>query len=50
MRQVSYGRIRLSGGQKKVTFKNEGQETGLICMKGACEVLAGDESFTLKPR
>jgi 5-deoxy-glucuronate isomerase len=47
MRQVSYGRIRLSGDQKKVTFKNEGQETGLICMKGVCEVLVGDESFTV---
>jgi 5-deoxy-glucuronate isomerase len=47
MRQVSYGRIRLSGDQKKVKFKNEGQETGLICISGACEVLVGDNSFTL---
>jgi 5-deoxy-glucuronate isomerase len=47
MRQVSYGRIRLSGDQKKVKFKNEGQETGLICISGACEISVGDNSFTL---
>jgi 5-deoxy-glucuronate isomerase len=27
MREVSYGRIRLDGDQKKVSFANEGQET-----------------------
>jgi 5-deoxy-glucuronate isomerase len=47
MRQVTYGRIRLSGAEKKVSFANEGQETGLICLTGACEVLAGGERFTL---
>lgn len=47
MRQASYGRIRLSGDQKKVKFRNEGQETGLICINGACEILVGDKSFTL---
>jgi 5-deoxy-glucuronate isomerase len=47
MRQVSYGRIRLSSDQKKVKFRNEGQETGLICIDGACQVLVGDNSFTL---
>src|SRR5580704_4691763 len=47
MRHGSYGRIRLSGDQNKVSFENEGQETGLICLSGACEVLVGDKSFIL---
>lgn len=47
MRQVSYGRIRLHGDLKNVRFENQGQETGLICIKGACEVLTGGQSFTL---
>jgi len=49
MRRVSYGRIRLSGDQKKVSFVNEGQETGLICMKGTCDVLVGGRCFPLTP-
>ena len=48
MRQVSYGRIRLNGYQKKVSFANKGQETGLICMSGTCEVFAGGQSFILR--
>ncbi len=47
MRRVSYGRIRLSNDLKAVNFENEGQETGLICLKGECEVLAGDKRFLL---
>src|SRR5260370_29332670 len=47
MREVSYGRIRLGGDQRQVSFANEGQETGLVCLQGECEVLAGGESFTL---
>ena len=47
MREVSYGRIRLSGDQRQVSFANEGQETGLVCLQGECETLAGGESFTL---
>jgi 5-deoxy-glucuronate isomerase len=47
MRQVSYGRIRLSGDQTQLNFANEGQETGLVCLHGTCQVLAGGESFTL---
>jgi 5-deoxy-glucuronate isomerase len=45
MRQVSYGRIRLGGDQTRVSFTNEGQETGLICLHGECSVLAGGERF-----
>jgi 5-deoxy-glucuronate isomerase len=48
MKEVSYGRIRLSGDQRQVSFSNTGQETGLICLRGECEVLVGDESFLLK--
>jgi 5-deoxy-glucuronate isomerase len=47
MREVSYGRIRLGGDQRQVSFANEGQETGLVCLQGECEALAGGESFTL---
>ncbi len=47
MREVSYGRICLGGNQNQVLFANEGQETGLVCLQGECEVLAGGESFTL---
>lgn len=49
MREVSYGRIRLSGDRKQVTFTNEGQETGLVCLQGKCEVLVGSERFALIP-
>ena len=48
MRQVSYGRIRLGADQKQVSFANEGQETGLICVGGAGVVSVGSERFTLK--
>src|ERR1700693_5192318 len=41
MREVSYGRIRLGADQRQVSFTNEGQETGLVCLHGECEVSAG---------
>jgi 5-deoxy-glucuronate isomerase len=47
MREISYGRIRLGGDHRQVSFANEGQETGLVCLQGECEVLAGGECFTL---
>ncbi len=47
MREVSYGRIRLSGDQTQVNFANEGQETGLVCLRGTCQVRVGGESFTM---
>jgi 5-deoxy-glucuronate isomerase len=34
MREVSYGRIRLGRDQRQVSFANEGQETGLVCLQG----------------
>jgi 5-deoxy-glucuronate isomerase len=48
MRQLSYGRIRLSSDQKQVSFENDGEETGLICIKGECVVSIGAECFTLR--
>lgn len=47
MREVSYGRIRLGRDKRQVSFTNEGQETGLVCLNGECEVLAGEQCFTL---
>ena len=38
MRQISYGRIRLNGDQTQASFANQGQETGLICLRGEYEV------------
>jgi len=48
MREISYGRIRLGGDQRHVSFANEGQETGLVCLQGNCDVLAGGECFALR--
>jgi len=48
MRQVSYGRIRLGSEEKNVSFLNEGQETGLICVSGSSVLLVGDELFSLR--
>jgi 5-deoxy-glucuronate isomerase len=47
MRQMSYGRIRLGGDQTQVSFVNEGQETGLICLQGSAVVSVGSERFSL---
>jgi 5-deoxy-glucuronate isomerase len=47
MREVSYGRIRLGRDKTQVSFTNEGQETGLVCLNGECEVLAGGQRFIL---
>lgn len=47
MQKMSYGRIRLSGEQKNITFANEGQETGLICLQGTATVNVGDAGYVL---
>jgi 5-deoxy-glucuronate isomerase len=47
MRQVSYGRIRLEGSERAVSFTNEAQETGLICLAGTCAVSVNDERFAM---
>ena len=47
MREMSYGRIRLGAGQRRVSFTNEGQETGLVCLSGSAAVTVGEERFEL---
>lgn len=48
MKLVSYGRIRLDNIEPEIRFSNDGQETGLICLRGTCVVLVGGESFAMK--
>lgn len=48
MAQMSYGRIRLGEGQRRVDFTNEGQETGLVCLSGAATVTVGGERFAMQ--
>jgi 5-deoxy-glucuronate isomerase len=50
MREMSYGRIRLSDAQGSVSFANEGQETGLVCLSGAATVTVGAERFALQAK
>jgi 5-deoxy-glucuronate isomerase len=47
MRNLSYGRIRLDGEQSCVSFGNEDQETGLICLQGAGTVSVGAQQYPL---
>jgi 5-deoxy-glucuronate isomerase len=48
MKLVSYGRIRLDEDESEIRFSNDEQETGLICLSGACAVDVGSESFAMK--
>lgn len=50
MREMSYGRICLSDAQGSVSFANEGQETGLVCLSGTATVTVGAECFTLQAK
>lgn len=50
MVEMSYGRIRLGNGQSRVSFTNEGQETGLVCLSGAATVTVGQERFALQAK
>ena len=47
MKLVSYGRIRLEKSDSKICFSNDGQETGLICLRGTCVVSVDGHSFTM---
>jgi 5-deoxy-glucuronate isomerase len=49
MRQMSYARIRLGHAQKQISFSNQTQETGLICVRGSGVVRVGNERFPLVP-
>ena len=48
MKLVSYGRIRLEKSDSKICFSNDGQETGLVCLRGTCVVSVNGDSFTMK--
>jgi 5-deoxy-glucuronate isomerase len=47
MQQVSYGRIRLDSAENEISFKNDGQETGLICVSGSGVVIVAGQQFPL---
>lgn len=46
-RHLSYGRIILNASQPSVTFNNDGQETGLVCLSGEARVKAGTQQFEI---
>lgn len=50
MVEMSYGRIRLGKGERRVDFANEGQETGLVCLNGAATVTVGKQSFEMQAK
>jgi len=47
MRHLSYGRIILDASIPSVSFKNDGQETGLICLAGTAVVKIEAQQFEL---
>jgi 5-deoxy-glucuronate isomerase len=47
MKLVSYGRIRLDKSDPKICISNDGQETGLIGLRGTCVVSVDGNSFTM---
>jgi 5-deoxy-glucuronate isomerase len=50
MVEMSYGRIRLGDGERRVDFANEGQETGLVCLSGTATVTVGQQSFEMQAK
>jgi 5-deoxy-glucuronate isomerase len=48
MVEMSYGRIRLGGAERRANFTNEGQETCLVCLRGAATVTVGQQSFAMQ--
>jgi 5-deoxy-glucuronate isomerase len=47
MQRMSYARVRLDSVESQVAFANEGQETGLICVKGSGVVMVEGERFSM---
>jgi 5-deoxy-glucuronate isomerase len=47
MQYLHYGRIILHEGAQPIRFSTDGMETGLICLRGAAYVQAGDTAFNL---
>ncbi|HZY73538.1 MAG TPA: 5-deoxy-glucuronate isomerase [Edaphobacter sp.] len=50
MVEMSYGRIRLGEGERRVDFTNEGQETCLVCLSGAATVSVGQQDFEMQAK
>jgi 5-deoxy-glucuronate isomerase len=46
---LHYRRIILDAGNPPLSFRNENQETGLICLRGSGEVVTGGSMFKMKP-
>ena len=46
-RHLSYGRIILDPSQRSVSFNNDGQETGLICLSGRAAVTIAGKQYDL---
>src|SRR5687768_5347995 len=47
-RYLHYGRITLAADDAPVSFANNDQETGLICLKGKARVATDGQSFKLE--
>ncbi len=47
LEHLHYGRIILNSGADAIEFANEGQETGLVCLKGRAAVETSGERFEL---
>jgi len=46
-RYLHYGRITMDAGDPPISFENNDDETGLICLQGKAEVLTGGDSYQL---
>lgn len=46
-RNLSYGRITLTGGDAPLAFENGANETGLICLNGSGSVTTGGQTFSM---
>ena len=47
MKHLSYGRIILDSGIPSISFHNDGQETGLICLSGKAKVKTAGQEIEL---
>lgn len=44
---LNYGRILLDAEVKQASFETEGRETGLICMRGSCQIRVNGEAYAI---
>lgn len=47
-RHLSYGRILLNSSVRSVSFSNDGNETGFVCLSGEADVRVGSGDFSLQ--